>query len=379
MIKFALTSLQWIKILTRIAFMDTFNFTLSTGPVSVLFHTELTVPEFSESLGLYVADTNTVTLLRRARGFNPNAPLVIIEAGEAHKTLVNIEKILEAAISAGLARDSLFAGFGGGVITDMTAFAASLYMRGAKIELVPTTLLAMADAAIGGKTGVDFKNYKNCIGSFYPAQKIHISVSALTTLSDAEYRSGLAEVIKTALLYAPKLFQIMKERKDAIIARDGDLLLEIVKRCVQAKAHVVERDLHESGERMYLNLGHTFGHALESIAGFGSISHGDAVAWGISRALTLGLRLKITDPDYLDEVLPVLRSYGWSTDPVHPVLQDRISSGTGTASSVAGELLSAMKNDKKKKEGNVRFILQRAINSTLATTVSDDDVLAVLS
>ena len=171
----------------------------------------------------------------------------------------------------------------------------------------------------------------------------------------------------------------MKERKDAILDRDGDLLLEIVKRCVQVKAHVVERDLHESGERMYLNLGHTFGHALESIAGFGVISHGDAIAWGISRALTLGVRLKITDPDYLDEVFPVLRSYGWSTDPVHPVLQNRISKGNETASSIANELLFAMKNDKKKKAGFVRFILQREINSTLATPVSDEDVLAVLS
>ena len=171
----------------------------------------------------------------------------------------------------------------------------------------------------------------------------------------------------------------MKERKDAILARDSDLLLEIVKRCVQAKAHVVERDLHESGERIYLNLGHTFGHSLESIAGFGVISHGDAVAWGISRAFALGLRLKITDPDYLDEVIPVLRSYGWSTDPVHPVLRDRISGGAETAASIAEKLLAAMKNDKKKKDGNVRFILQREINSTLATTVSDDDVLAVLS
>ena len=183
-------------------------------------------------------------------------------------------------------------------------------MRGAQLELVPTTLLAMADAAIGGKTGVDFGNYKNCIGTFYPAQKIHIAVSALEALPESEFRSGLAEVFKTALLYAPKLFQIMAEKRDAVLSRDGELLLEVVKRCVQAKAHVVERDLRESGERMYLNLGHTFGHALESVAGFGEVSHGDAVAWGIARALELGKRLGITDPGYIADVIPVLESYG---------------------------------------------------------------------
>lgn len=358
--------------------MDIFNFTLQTGPVSVLFHDELTVPAIPASGGLYIADSNTVTLLRSARGFRGDVPLVIIDAGEEQKTLANIELILSAALTAGLARDSLFIGFGGGVITDMTAFAASLYMRGAQLELVPTSLLAMADAAIGGKTGVDFGNFKNCIGTFYPAQKIHISVAVLNSLSEKEYRSGLAEVFKTALLYAPKLFQIMAERRDAILSRDRELLLEVVKRCVQAKAHVVERDLKETGERMFLNLGHTFGHALESVAGFGTITHGDAVAWGIARSLALGARLGITDGEYINDVLPVLKSYGWSADALHPVMSARVRGGTLPAEALAPLLLAAMKNDKKKKSGNIRFVIQREINSTLVTEVSDADVLAVL-
>ena len=358
--------------------MDIFNFTLPSGPVSVLFHQEITVPQLPVSGGIYVADTNTAPLLRQAAGFNPSAPLVVIEPGEDHKTLANIERILETALASGLARDSLFVGFGGGVITDMTAFAASLYMRGAKLELVPTTLLAMADAAIGGKTGVDFGNYKNCVGTFYPAEKIHIAVSALATLNEKEFRSGLAEVFKTALLYAPKLFQILAERRDAVLSRESELLLEVVKRCVQAKALVVERDLHESGERMYLNLGHTFGHALESVTGFGTVTHGEAVAWGIARALELGKKLGITDEDYITDVIPVLESYGWSSAPVHPALTARIASGEFTGESAAEQLLAAMKNDKKKKGGNVRFVLQREINSTLVSEVSDSDVLAVL-
>lgn len=350
--------------------MDTFTFSVQTGEVSVLFHPEGTLPPLGQSGGIYVADANTERLLRSSKGFDSRIPLIVLDSGEAHKNMESIEKILTAALEAGLARDSVFVGFGGGVVTDMTAFAASIYMRGARLELVPTTLLAMVDASVGGKTGIDFENAKNCVGTFYPASSIHVSVSYLESLPDAEFRSGLAEVVKTALLYAPKLHQILVERKDAILARDPSLMLEIVKRCVQAKARVVERDLRESGERMYLNLGHTFGHALESVAGFGTVSHGDAVAWGISRALDLGCRLGFTDPAYRDEVFPLLESYGWSTAPVHPALTGR---------DAARDLLSAMKNDKKKKDGEIRFILQREMNSTFAERVADAEVLAVLA
>ena len=359
--------------------MDTFNFTVSGENISVLFQRELIIPRLPSSGGIYIADSHTVPLLRGSTGFDPAAPLVVIPAGEANKTLSSIETILSAALEAGLARDSLFIGFGGGVITDMTAFAASLYMRGAGLELIPTTLLAMADAAIGGKTGVDFGNFKNCVGTFFPAQKIHISVNILSSLNETEYRSGLAEVFKTALLYDADLFHLMTERRDSILSREQKYLSDVVTRCVQAKAQVVERDFRESGERMYLNLGHTFGHALESVAGFGSITHGDAVAWGISRALELGMRLGITDPAYAAEVRPVLTSYGWSVDPVHPVLRERIAAGSVKQADIPRLLLTAMKNDKKKRAGAVRFVLQRELNSTLVTEAPDADVLAVLT
>lgn len=359
--------------------MDTFSFKLPDGEATVLFSEAVSLPRFGPAGGIYVADDNTAPLLCRADGFDTAIPLVVLPSGESNKTLANVELILERALSSGLARDSVFVGFGGGVVTDMTAFAASVYMRGAKLELVPTTLLAMVDASVGGKTGVDFMNSKNCVGTFYPATKIHMPISALASLSEAEFRSGLAEVIKTALLYAPKLFQIMAERKDGILSRDGELMLEIVKRCVQAKAHVVERDLRESGERMYLNLGHTFGHALESVAGLGRVTHGEAVAWGIARALALGKRLGVTDEGYVADVLPVLESYGWSVEPVHPAIESLTASGGLDPADVPRALLGAMKNDKKKSNGRVRFILQREMNSTLATEVADDDVLAVLA
>lgn len=353
--------------------MDSFTFTVQTGPVAVFFHETITIPVLPRSGGIYVADENTLPLLQKAKNFDSSMPLVVLAPGEEEKQLSSVERILEAALNAGLARDSVFVGFGGGVVTDMTAFAASLYMRGAGLCLVPTTLLAMADAAVGGKTGVDFGNFKNCVGTFYPAQEIHISVDALRTLPQTEFMSGLAEVVKTAMLYAPKLYQILWEKKESILSRDGDLLLEIVKRCVQAKAHVVERDLKETGERMFLNLGHTFAHALETVAGLGTISHGEAVAWGIARALELGKRAGITDLDWAKEATGLIASYGYSIAPVHPVLAGRNEAETPQL------LLNAMKNDKKKKGGVVRFVLQREINSTLVTPVPDAEVLAVLA
>lgn len=374
---YAGTSLQWTKILTRIPPMDTFNYRIPSGTASVCFYGELSVPPLPASGGIYVADTNTAPILRSAPNISSDTPLVVIEAGESHKTMANIEKILSAALETGLGRDGLFVGFGGGVITDMTAFAASLYMRGACVELVPTTLLAMADAAIGGKTGIDFGNYKNCVGTFFPARVVHVSIPVLKTLERREFLSGLAEVFKTALLYAPKLLQILETRRADILSGNSELLLEIVKRCVQAKTHVVERDPTESGERMYLNLGHTFAHALESVAGFGTVTHGEAVAWGIARAFALGVRLGVTDPEYVKDVLPVLESYGWASSPIHPAFHSAMASGT-TPRSIAESLLSAMKADKKKKGGAIRFVLQRELNSTLVSEVSDADILAVL-
>ncbi len=350
--------------------MNYFIYKTPAGQSEVFFHDRITVPAAPPAGAIYVADSNTVPLLKTAAGFSGDVPLVEIPAGENEKKLDTIAVILDKALKAGLARDSLFIGFGGGVITDMTAFAASIYMRGAPVELVPTTLLAMVDASVGGKTGVDFGSFKNSVGSFYPAEKIHISTKLLDTLNEKEFYSGLAEVLKTAMLYNPGLFNLFAEKKDKIISRTPESLLQIVKLCVQAKASVVEKDVYEKGERAFLNLGHTFGHALESTVGFGKISHGEAVAWGIGRAMALGERLGITDPAYRQKVSSILTGYGWEDSPVH--------SSLSLEGNPAEKLLSAMRGDKKKKNGALRFILQKTINSTLIREVSDNDILAVL-
>ena len=293
--------------------------------------------------------------------------LLVLGPGESHKTIENILTIIRTALDSGLQRSSTFVGIGGGVICDMTAFAASIFKRGARLELVPTTLLAMVDAAVGGKTGCDFESYKNMIGTFYPAARLHMFSEFLQTLPASEYRSGLAETLKTALLYAPKLFSILQNQKEQVLEREPELVRQIIRRCVIAKASIVEKDLTETGLRMQLNLGHTFAHALETCAGLGALPHGDAVAWGIGRALQLSLN------EYRDDVEAVLEQYGWCKDPYHPVLEGKIS-----PQDAGCLLLSAMKKDKKNSSSSVRFILQREINSTVIQEVDENTVLKVL-
>jgi len=299
--------------------------------------------------------------------------LVVLGAGESYKTIENVLFIVKTALESGLQRGSIFVGIGGGVICDMTAFASSIFKRGAGLELVPTTLLAMVDAAVGGKTGCDFENYKNMIGTFYPASRLHVFGDFLQSLPESEYRSGLAETLKTALLYAPKLFHILQTQKEDVMERTPELIRQIIRRCVIAKASIVEKDLTETGLRMQLNLGHTFAHALETCAGLGAIPHGDAVAWGIGRAMELSLNLNLCDQEYRAEVEEVLESYGWCTTAYHPVLEGKIPPDE------AGDaLLSAMKKDKKNSSPAIRCILQREINSTVIQEVPEAAIRSVL-
>lgn len=300
--------------------------------------------------------------------------LLCLGAGESFKTVDSVLKIVATALDAGLQRTGLFVGIGGGVICDMTAFAASIFKRGAQLELVPTTLLSMVDASVGGKTGCDFDNYKNMIGTFYPASKIHIFRAFVQSLPESEYNSGLAETFKTALLYAPKLFYILQNQYEEIENRDKDIVGQLIRRCVIAKANIVEKDLTETGLRMQLNFGHTFGHALETCAGLGKIPHGAAIAWGIGRALDLSVLMGHCDPEYRDEVKDVLTKYGWETRAYHPALES-----AGISPQAAPEkLIAAMRKDKKNSSSKIRCILQREINSTLIEEVPEDIITKVL-
>lgn len=300
--------------------------------------------------------------------------LLILGSGEPFKTIESVLAICKAAIDSNAKRSAVFTGIGGGVITDMTAFAASIFKRGATCELVPTTLLSMVDAAIGGKTGCDFDSYKNMIGSFFPAQKIHIIPSFIQSLPENEFRSGMAEVVKTALLYSKELFEKLASKPEILQNRKDPLVEEMIKICVNAKAAVVEQDLTEKNIRMQLNLGHTFGHALETRAGLGKVSHGDAVAWGIARAAELSKKIGLCTENYVQTVKSALSSFGWETQPMHSALNGKFASEKEAALS----LFEAMKKDKKNASNKVRFVLQEDVGETVITEVDEKDVLSVL-
>ena len=343
---------------------------------------------------IFVTDTNVASLKQMQpfvnffRGENYSQPkiengfigtrgkdvLLILGSGEPFKTIESVLAICKAAIDSNAKRSAVFTGIGGGVITDMTAFAASIFKRGATCELVPTTLLSMVDAAIGGKTGCDFDSYKNMIGSFFPAQKIHIIPSFIQSLPENEYRSGMAEVVKTALLYSKELFEKLASKPEILQNRKDPLVEEMIKICVNAKAAVVEQDLTEKNIRMQLNLGHTFGHALETRAGLGKVSHGDAVAWGIARAAELSKKIGLCTENYVQTVKSALSSVGWETQPMHSALNGKFASEKEAALS----LFEAMKKDKKNASNKVRFVLQEDVGETVITEVDEKDVLSVL-
>lgn len=343
---------------------------------------------------IFVTDTNVASLKQMQpfvnffRGKNYSQPkiengfigtrgkdvLLILGSGEPFKTIESVLAICKAAIDSNAKRSAVFTGIGGGVITDMTAFAASIFKRGATCELVPTTLLSMVDAAIGGKTGCDFDSYKNMIGSFFSAQKIHIIPSFIQSLPENEYRSGMAEVVKTALLYSKELFEKLASKPEILQNRKDPLVEEMIKICVNAKAAVVEQDLTEKNIRMQLNLGHTFGHALETRAGLGKVSHGDAVAWGIARAAELSKKIGLCTENYVQTVKSALSSFGWETQPMHSALNGKFASEKEAALS----LFEAMKKDKKNASNKVRFVLQEDVGETVITEVDEKDVLSVL-
>ena len=343
---------------------------------------------------IFVTDTNVASLkqiqpfVNFFRGENYSQPkiengfigtrgkdvLLILGSGEPFKTIESVLAICKAAIDSNAKRSAVFTGIGGGVITDMTAFAASIFKRGATCELVPTTLLSKVDAAIGGKTGCDFDTYKNMIGSFFPAQKIHIIPPFIQSLPENEYRSGMAEVVKTALLYSKELFEKLASKPEILQNRKDPLVEEMIKICVNAKAAVVEQDLTEKNIRMQLNLGHTFGHALETRAGLGKVSHGDAVAWGIARAAELSKKIGLCTENYVQTVKSALSSFGWETQPMHSALNGKFASEKEAALS----LFEAMKKDKKNASNKVRFVLQEDVGETVITEVDEKDVLSVL-
>ncbi len=333
------------------------------------FTTDIRISSLEEILlekddRIFVTDQNVEKILPNHEGIN----LLVLPAGEEYKRWDSVEKIIQFALDTGLGRDSRFIGIGGGVICDMTAFAASIYMRGISVELVPTTLLSMVDASLGGKTGADFTQVKNIIGTFHPAECVHICTDTLFTLSDEEYKNGLAEVIKHAMLFGGALMDLITDHQEEIRNRsDKGLLEKMIFESVLVKKQFIEKDPRERlGERAKLNLGHTFGHALETISNLSEWSHGAAVAWGMARAVEAGILLGETDITYAEYVKGLLSDYGFDIE--HRVALADI-----------GKYLHIISHDKKKRAGKVRFVLQRGIGDTFLTPLDQEIIREVVS
>jgi 3-dehydroquinate synthase len=293
---------------------------------------------------LAVCDTNTADVAKAVIG-QSNTPLCVLEAGEGAKTLNSVATILMAADEAGLGRDGLIIGIGGGVLTDTAGFAASAHMRGCSLAFVSTTLLGMADASVGGKTGVDLRHIKNFAGSFYPAHAVFMPLAALRTLPAREMKSGFAEVLKTAILggYEETLAAMTPPWEKGA---DIETFAPVLARTVEYKGKIVEEDPEErKGKRVLLNLGHTFGHALESAAGLGVLTHGEAVAWGIARACEMGVRLGVTPESRAQKIKTLLDRFGYETRNFHPAIKD------------FAIYENAMRSDKKKRSGRLVFVV----------------------
>jgi 3-dehydroquinate synthase len=262
--------------------------------------------------------------IRRAQGKLLDAMLapltlprfdVVLAAGEAQKTLGTVATIWDAALGAGIDREAVVFGFGGGVVLDLAGFAAATLLRGLRWLAAPTTLLAMVDASVGGKTGFDHPAGKNLVGAFHQPSAVVADFATLATLPIRERRAGLAEVVKIALAYDAALFQRMEETAEAL--RDGDdgALFPVVSAAILAKTRVVRADEREHGERVILNLGHTVGHALEAHGGFTRWLHGEAVALGVVAELRAAAALGLGDATIATRTQRLLARLGLPSEP----------------------------------------------------------------
>ncbi len=310
--------------------------------------------------------------------FKGKDTLLVLGSGESFKNMDSILTILRTALENNLDRSSLMVSIGGGVLSDMTAFAASVFKRGIDVDFVPTTLLSMVDAAVGGKSGCDFEGYKNMVGTFHPAKNLYIWPSFVDSLPENEFLSGLGEAIKTALLFSPKTVKMFEENVEKVLSRDSQVLEKIIEECVKAKALVVSEDFREKGKRAFLNLGHTFGHALEAVAGLGTITHGQAVCWGIMRQAQLAKNLKICKESYTRKVEKLLSVYGYDTSAFPKVLA-KYSKNQNQKEEKIDLLLKAMHKDKKNNSSSlIRLILQEDICKTKIISLDENEIAKVL-
>lgn len=307
----------------------------------------------SSHLALIVTNTTVKPLYAQAlmaqlQNHHKEVQVCTLPDGEEHKTWATLESIFDALVDQAADRKTVIYALGGGVVGDMTGFAAACYMRGVPFVQVPTTLLAQVDSSVGGKTAVNHPRAKNMLGAFYQPHRVICDVATLSTLSDREFSAGMSEIIKYGPIADPLFFDWLELHIDALMQRDRPLLQIAIERSCQIKAWVVAGDERESGLREILNLGHTFGHAIESSMGYGHWLHGEAVAAGMVMAIDLSIRTLGLDPHYGERLRALLKK---AQLPVKgPILHQ-------DPEQHVQQYMQKMKLDKKASAGDIRFVL----------------------
>jgi len=280
--------------------------------------------------------------------------------GEERKRLAEVEALAEQMVRQGGDRASVVVAFGGGIATDVAGFLAAIFMRGVPVVQIPTTLLAQVDAAVGGKTGVNLVAGKNLIGSFHQPLAVLIDPAVLDTLPEREYRAGLFEIIKHGVIADPDLFWLMRREPQRVLSHAPDVVDRMIADSVKLKAEVVSGDEKEQDRRRVLNLGHTFGHALESETGYSRFLHGEAVAWGLKAAASLASLERILPSEDKDQIRDCVNSYG--PLPAFSGVDPR-------------RLAARLKNDKKTVKGKIHFVLPERIGSVRITADVDESLV----
>ncbi len=322
-------------------------------------------------LALLVHDTNVTAHAQRAEALlhevNFDVRRVELPPGEQEKCLATAARLYDELVEMRADRQTLVVALGGGVVGDLAGFVAATFNRGLPLLMVPTTLLAMVDSSVGGKVGINHPRGKNMIGAFHQPVGVWVDTTLLDTLPDREYRSGLAEVVKYGVILDADFFAYLEARIPQLLARDPETVRAIIRRSCELKAEVVRQDeREETGLRAVLNYGHTFAHAFEAVAGYGTWLHGEAVAAGMVCASRLAESLGRIDAMTTRRQLDLLAALGLPTEPEPTWPIDA--------------LLSAMRNDKKNVAGKLRFVLPSRLGACeLVDGVAEENVRAVLS
>jgi 3-dehydroquinate synthase len=312
----------------------------------------------------HVGPLYTETVRRELEKICDHVTVYTIEAGEEYKTLDTVRGLYEHLILEHFDRKDFLAALGGGVVGDLTGFTAATYLRGIDFIQIPTTLLSQVDSSIGGKTGVDFDSYKNMVGAFHMPRLVYMNLNVLKTLSERQYASGMAEILKHGLIKNAEYFDWLLANREAIGSREYETLLPMIEESCKVKRAVVEKDPTEQGERALLNFGHTIGHAVEKLKNF-SLMHGECVAIGSVAAAYLSMgRGLISEADY-EKIRDGFLAFSL------PVKTEGLAPEA---------VLATTKSDKKMEAGSIKFVLLDQIGQAkVDRSVTEDEILSAIA